>query len=85
MAEIVYALCGLTSVMCAFLLLRSYGRTRSRLLLWSGICFIGLGLNNVLLFMDLAVVTDIDLSAARDLTAFGGTVVLALALMWESR
>ena len=85
MAELVYALCGVTSVVCAFLLLRSYGRTRSRLLLWSGVCFIGLGLNNVLLFIDLVVVTDVDLSTARDLTALGGPSVLALALMWESR
>jgi hypothetical protein len=85
MAEIVYALCALTSIACAFLLLRSYGRTRSRLLLWSGLCFIGLALNNVLLFMDLVVVTGIDLSAGRDLTAFGGTAVLAFGLLWESR
>ena len=85
MAEIVYALCALTSIVCAFLLLRNHRRARSRLLLWSGMCFIGLALNNVLLFMDLVVVTEVDLSAARDLTAFGGTAVLALGLLWESR
>jgi drug/metabolite transporter superfamily protein YnfA len=85
MAEIVYALCATTSIVCAFLLLRNHRRTRSRLLLWSGICFIGLALNNVLLFMDLVVATGIDLSAGRDLTAFGGISVLALGLLWDSR
>jgi drug/metabolite transporter superfamily protein YnfA len=85
MAEIVYALCAMTSIVCASLLLRSYRRTQSRLLLWSGICFIGLALNNVLLFTDLVVVTEVDLSAGRDLTAFGGISVLALGLLWDSR
>ncbi|MGH2806803.1 MAG: DUF5985 family protein [Actinomycetota bacterium] len=85
MAEIVYALCALTSVVCAVLLLRNYSRTHARLLLWSGLCFIGLALNNVLLFMDLVVVADIDLSASRDLTAFGGVAALVLGLVWDTR
>ena len=85
MAEIVYALCALTSVVCAVLLLRSYSRGRARLLLWSGLCFIGLALNNVLLFMDLVVVTEIDMSAGRDLTAFGGVAVLVFGLVWDTK
>ena len=85
MAEIVYALCAITSILCAVLLLRSYGRTHSRLLLWSGLCFAGLALNNVLLFVDLAIVTDVDLSAWRDLSAFGSITLLALGLVWETK
>lgn len=42
MPAAVYILCGLTSVLCAVLLLRSYARKRVRLLLWSGLCFAGL-------------------------------------------
>ena len=45
---LVYLLCFLTSSICALLLGRSYARTRSRLLLWSAICFCLLALANVL-------------------------------------
>ena len=50
---IVYGLCVVTSALCAVLLLRGYARSRVPLLLWSGLCFIGLTLNNVLLFIDV--------------------------------
>ena len=52
MATIVYILCALTSSLCAVLLLRRYARSRLRLLLWSGLCFIGLALNALLLIVD---------------------------------
>lgn len=85
MAEIVYALCALTSILCAVLLLRSYFAGRSRLLLWSGLCFVGLAINNIFLFIDLVVVTDVDLRAFRDLGAFAGVVVLVYGLVWETK
>ncbi len=85
MAEIVYALCALTSIMCAVLLLRSYFAGGARLLLWSGLCFVGLGINNIFLFIDLAVITDVDLRAFRDLSAFAGVAVLVYGLVWETK
>ncbi len=85
MAEVVYALCAITSILCATLLLRSYGRTHTRLLLWSGLCFVGLALNNVLLFVDLAVITDVDLSELRDLSGFAGVALLVFGLVWETK
>jgi hypothetical protein len=51
MAELVYALCALTSLACAGLLLRSFAADGGRLLLWSGLCFVGLGVNDALLFL----------------------------------
>ena len=48
---IVYGLCVITSAMCAWLLLRGYARSRVPLLMWSGLCFVGLTLNNLLLFV----------------------------------
>ena len=59
MAETVYVLCALTSILCAALLFRAYRGNRSRLLLWSTLCFVGLALNNVFLFVDIVVVPDI--------------------------
>ena len=85
MAEAVYVLCALTSAGCAALLLRTYGRTRARLLLWSGLCFVGLALNNVLLFTDLVIVPAIDLSYWRSGTALVAMMLLIVGLVWESR
>lgn len=52
MADLIYALCALTSAICAILLLRSYFKTRYRLLLWAGLCFVGLTANNILMVTD---------------------------------
>ena len=84
MAEAVYVLCALTSLACTWLLLRSYAETRVRLLLWSGLCFVGLALNNVILFVDKVVAPDVDLSTVRLLPAFVGVSVLLFGLIWES-
>jgi hypothetical protein len=84
MAEAVYVLCAITSLACTWLLLRSYADTRVRLLLWSGLCFAGLALNNVILFVDKVVAPDVDLSTVRLLPAFVGVSVLLFGLIWES-
>ena len=86
MPETVYLLCALTSVTCAVLLLRAYRRQRTRLLLWSSLCFALLALNNTLLFVDLIVVpSGIDLSLWRGATSLAGVGVLLFGLIWESR
>jgi heme/copper-type cytochrome/quinol oxidase subunit 4 len=82
---IVYALCALTSIACAVLLLRGYFRSRVRLLLWSGLCFAGLALNNVVLFVDLRVLPETDLSLVRTLPAIAGVMILIYGLVWETR
>lgn len=85
MATLVYALCALTSLACAVLLLRGYARNRVRLLLWSGLCFAGLALNNTILLVDMRVVPDIDLSVWRTLPALAGIAILLYGLVWETR
>ena len=84
MAEVVYILAALTSATCAFLLLRSYARTRVRMLLWSGIAFIGFALNNVLLYVDLLMLPETDLSAWRLLPALAGLMLFCYGLIWEA-
>jgi len=84
MAELVYLACALTSSACAALLLRSYLNGRSRLLLYSCLCFAGLALNNILLFIDLAVAPSIDLELARTAIALGSIVLLVIGLVWEA-
>lgn len=85
MATIVYALCGLTSVACAVLLLRGYASSRARLLLWGGLCFVGLAINNVLLFVDMRIVPEVDLSVWRSLPTLVGLMLLIYGLVWETR
>jgi hypothetical protein len=83
MSEIVYLLCAATSTLCAVLLIRSYRRSRSRLLMWSCLCFVGLAINNSLLVVDLMVVHSVDLSYVRQGTALGAMVLLVIGLIWE--
>jgi len=85
MPEFVYVLCALTSMLCAVLLWRAYRGTRSRLLLWSTLCFTGLAINNVLLFVDLLVVPDTDLRLLRSGSAVVALALLLYGLVWESR
>jgi hypothetical protein len=85
MAELVYLLCAATSTGCAALLLRGYRSNRTKLLLWSALCFGGLALNNALLIIDLIVVPDVDLTLARSSIALLSVMTLLFGLVWESR
>ena len=82
---IVYVLCSLTSLVAMTLLLRAYAARRVRLLLWSGLCFAGLALNNVLLFVDLSVIPDYDLSTLRQVPALMGVSFLIYGLVYDLR
>jgi hypothetical protein len=84
MATAVYILSALISLACALLLLRSFAQARTPLLLWAAVCFIGLTLNNALLFLDKVVVTDVDLSLWRTIPALAGTLTLVCGLLWEA-
>jgi hypothetical protein len=82
--SIVYVLCALLSLLCAVLLVRAYLRTRTRLLLWSALCFSAFAIQNALLVVDKATPW-IDLSVARSLPALVGLLVLIFGLVWDSR
>lgn len=69
---VLYALVMLTCLACMVLLFRGYAASGLRLLLWSGLCFVGLSVSNVLLFFDLVLFpTQVDLRVYR----LAGTVV----------
>ncbi|MEO6276993.1 DUF5985 family protein [Roseateles sp.] len=84
MDKLIYTLCALTALACAWLLLRAYARSRARLLLWSGLCFAGLTANNLMLILDRMVFTDIDLLPARLVLGLASVWVLAIALVMEN-
>jgi hypothetical protein len=83
MAAVIYSLCTITSALCGWLLIRSYLHTRSRLLLWSSLCFAGLTLNNIALWVDKLVFPNIDLSIVRTPIALIATLILLYGLIWE--
>ena len=84
MVETVYILCAGTSAACALFLLRAHLRTGTSLLLWSGLCFVGLALNNAILVVDLILVPKVDLSTWRLVPAVVGISLLIYGLVWES-
>ena len=83
MAQVTYTLCALTALLCAGLLLRAYARTRFRLLLWSGLCFVGLTANNLLLVLDRLVFANVDLGLARLLVALASVLLLVVGMILE--
>lgn len=84
MAEAVYLIGILTSGACTWLLLRGYLRSRVRLLLWSSLAFAGLTLNNVLLYVDLSLLPQTDLSAWRLVPLVVSFSLLCYGLIWEA-
>lgn len=85
MATAVYLLCALTSLACAILLLRGFRERRVKLLLWSGLAFVGFTLGNAALVVDLVVAPEVDLSLYRGLPVLGGLAVLIYGLVWDTK
>jgi hypothetical protein len=81
MAETVYILCGLTSVVCAVLLFRQYRLKRGGLLFWSTLCFVCLAITNVLLFVDLVMFPNVDMSIVRNSITLAGMMMLLYGLI----
>jgi hypothetical protein len=84
MALLIYTLCAITSAVCTYLLAMAYRRSRYKLLLWSAICFAGLTLNNLALWLDKLVFPEIDLSLPRVSIALLAMAVLLYGLIWDA-
>lgn len=84
MGPTVYVLSALVTLLCAILLLRGYWRVRQRLLLWSSLCFFGLCISDVLVFLDLVMLPQVDLYTWRLIAAAIAMLLLLYGLIWES-
>jgi len=84
LAPAVYLLCAVTSLFCTALLFRTYRRERRALLFWSTACFVGLALNNILLFIDLVMLPNLDLRVPRALLGLAAISVLLYGFVWEA-
>lgn len=87
MATAVYFLCALASAGCAAVLLATFWQHRGRvrpLVLWSGIAFAGYAVSNALVFVDLVILRNGELTVARAATACFASAFLLFGLIWES-
>jgi hypothetical protein len=84
-AEAIYVMCAATSLMAAVLLFRQYAARRTPLLFWTALAFVGLAVNNVLLYIDLGVFTGIDLTLPRTLAGAAAMVTLLFGLIRGNR
>jgi hypothetical protein len=84
MAAIIYSLCSIAAFLCAYLLLQAYWRSGYRLLLWSGLCFVGLTFNNLFLVCDKLIFPDIDFSLWRNSSVLVAMAVLLFGLIWDT-
>lgn len=83
-ATIVYFLCFATSAGCGWLLVRSYFRARTALLLWTAACFVLLGINSFLVVIDLVLLPDdIDLQIPRLVVTLFSIATLLYGFIWE--
>jgi hypothetical protein len=80
---LVYTLCFLTSSGCVWLLMRNYGRTGARLLLWSALCFLFLAINNFVVILDLLLLPAVDFRLVRHLLALAAVGVLLFGFIWD--
>jgi hypothetical protein len=80
-----YILTSFTTLVCAVLLLRGFIHVRRRLLLWSGLCFVGLTATNLLKVADLLIFPRVDLYTYRMGSAAVAMGLLLFGLIWESQ
>lgn len=83
MSAALYLLTIFTTLLSSILLLRAYARVGTRLLLWSGLCFAGLTLDNILVLGDMVLFPSIDLYTYRLASAAVAISLLLFGLVWE--
>lgn len=85
MAAASYIFGFLVTLCCGILLIRAYSAGRKRLLLWSAVCFFGLSVNNLLVFIDLVLLPSVNLYLLRLAVAAGSMMILLYGLIWEGQ
>lgn len=84
MVIVIYTLCALTALLCSAMLLRAYRRSGYKLLLWGGLCFVGLTLHSCLVIVDKFIISYIDFSTWRLVLAVLSMMVFLYGLIWDA-
>jgi hypothetical protein len=82
--SLVYSLCLVASSACAFLLLHTWRRSRTRLLFWTALGFACLAVNSLFLVADLVLFPTVDLWAWRQAASAASVAVLLYGFIWEA-
>lgn len=83
MAIALYIFTILVTLFCAVLLLRAWIRVRRGLLLWSGLCFVGLTLDSILVLADMILFPSLDLYHWRLASVAVSVSLLVFGMIWE--
>ena len=81
----VYTSCAVTASVTATMLLRAWRNTGTAMLFWSGLCFVGLAVSNVVVLVDLLLVPQLDLRWLRSATGLLAVSLLIYGLLLEDR
>lgn len=84
MPGLVYLLCTATSLASAVLLWRAARGSAGRLLMWSSLCFVGMAINNALLFLDVATPPVYQYDIPANVTALVSILLLLVGLIWDA-
>jgi hypothetical protein len=85
MSTLIYILCTATALLCTVLLFRGFRRSGVRLLFWSGLCFAGLTIENLLLLLDRTIWASTNDIPWRRYVALLGLLPLLYAMVWEKK
>lgn len=85
MALLIYSLCALTALACALLLFQSWRRNGSRMLWWSGVCFLLLACSNSALVLEAALFPGVALWPLRHALSLAGISALLYGLIFAER
>jgi hypothetical protein len=80
----VNALGVVTVALCAILLMRAFVRVRQPLLLWCGLCFVGLTAANTILLIDVVLFPEINFYRLRLGVAAGAMCLMVYGLVFRS-
>ncbi len=83
LAVALYLITILVTLCCAVLLLRAWARVRRGLLLWSGLCFVGLTIDSFLVLADMLLFPSLDLYHWRLASVAVSVSLLVFGMIWE--
>ena len=81
----VYSMCAVTAAVTATMLLRAWRPGGTAMLFWSGLCFVGLTVSNVVVLVDLLLVPQYDLRWLRNSAGLLSVSLLIYGLLLEDR
>ena len=80
----VFLLCAATCMLCSALLYRAYRRDRVPLLWWSALCFLGLMIDNCMVYADMHLFPEVRMVIWRKIPGLIATMLLLFGLIWKS-